>query len=145
LEEGRLGDQKYLDEWPERYGRAVHIIAHAGGGVGPWNVYGSVVDRENGCVRVDGQTLIFYHYHGFQTLSDGRVAYMPPLYEVLGPVPMDIYGPYEIALARALVRVRSLDPTFSSGIRSARAMSVRRLVQRYAPAGVKNLLRRLRL
>jgi hypothetical protein len=36
LEDDRMGDQKYLDEWPQRY-ESCHIIKHAGAGIAPWN------------------------------------------------------------------------------------------------------------
>lgn len=145
LEEDRLGDQKYLDAWPGRYGSAVHLVAHPGAGVGPWNVFGSKVDGVADTLTIDGRPLIFYHYHQFQLLSDGKVDYMPPLYLSLGSVPMSIYRPYQAALEDALGRLRRLDPTFDAGIRSSRVASARRLVQRFAPAPVKNLMRRIRL
>ncbi|MGO8085215.1 hypothetical protein [Rhizobium leguminosarum] len=31
-----MGDQKYLDEWPDLYANC-HIIEHPGAGVAPWN------------------------------------------------------------------------------------------------------------
>src|SRR5262249_17989444 len=37
LESGRFAEQKYLDEWPLRYG-SVRIIQHRGANVAPWNL-----------------------------------------------------------------------------------------------------------
>ncbi|MBI3790824.1 MAG: hypothetical protein HY275_08095 [Gemmatimonadetes bacterium] len=145
LEAGRLGDQKYLEEWPALYGDAVHVIAHPGAGVGPWNVFASRVGDADGRVTVDGAPLIFYHYHQFQLLAGGGVDYMPPLYQSLGPPPMAIYGAYERALEGALAQVRAIEPTFTGGLRSTGMVSARRFVQRFVPTRVKNFLRRVGL
>src|SRR5262245_24480335 len=66
LEDGRFGDQKYLDEWPERYGAGAHIVSHPGAGVAPWNVFTSAVTAANNGFLIDGRPLVFYHYHGLQ-------------------------------------------------------------------------------
>ena len=36
LEDGKMGDQKYLDEWPDQYA-SCHIIENMGAGIAPWN------------------------------------------------------------------------------------------------------------
>lgn len=75
-EDGRFGDQKYLDNWPEKY-ENVHILKHKGGGVAPWNIqkYRLLSDRNvfSGKVKLAGQkiNLVFYHFQYVKYLEDG--------------------------------------------------------------------------
>lgn len=63
VEPDRFADQKYLDDWPQRF-RGVHVIRHAGANVASWNLanYRSTGwDGER--VLLDESALIFYHFH----------------------------------------------------------------------------------
>lgn len=73
-EEGRFGDQKYLDDWCTRF-EGVHELQHLGGGVAPWNMQqytfinkrGKVYGIESSTKRVFN--IVFYHFHGSFFLS----------------------------------------------------------------------------
>jgi hypothetical protein len=52
LEDGKLGDQKYLDDWPERF-EGVHVLEHPGGGLAPWNVANHELEDRDGVTLVD--------------------------------------------------------------------------------------------
>ena len=73
----KFGDQKYLDDWMERFD-GVCELAHLGGGVAPWNVqqYSFKSCRSiMGSVNDSNETfeLVFYHFHGLDYISNDCV------------------------------------------------------------------------
>lgn len=142
LEEGRMGDQKYLDEWPERY-VSCHILQHQGAGIAPWNYsqYRFGTD-EHGRHTVDGVPLIFYHFHQFQLLDNGEFDRLSTFYTAECAEPNAVYEVYEFILASILHDVRNLIPDFSGGLKPVGQVIRRRWVQRFVPHRVKNFLRR---
>ena len=143
LEDGRMGDQKYLDEWPQRY-RAVHILQHEGAGLAPWNFDRYRFDTQpNGAYFVNGVPLVFYHFHQFQILGDGKFDRLSEYYIADRREPEAVYQAYETALRKTMSDVRASVPGFAYGIQTAAHVTSRRLVQRFVPRPVKEFLRRL--
>jgi hypothetical protein len=68
IEAHRYGDQKYLDDWPERFA-GVAVLEHRGGGAGPWNVGSHRVHLRAGVVFVDAAPLLFYHFSLLRALT----------------------------------------------------------------------------
>lgn len=68
--DGEFGDQKYLDEWPRRFANVV-VCANPGAGLGPWNLVRYRLRRRHGEITVDGNPLIFYHFHGIRRYRRG--------------------------------------------------------------------------
>ena len=68
---GHFGDQKYLDDWPERWPGVV-VLRHPGLDVGPWNLDARALSRASGGWTTAGRPLICYHFHGIRGLG-GRV------------------------------------------------------------------------
>lgn len=142
VEDGKMGDQKYLDEWPDRY-RGCYILLHTGAGVAPWNYskYQFSVDRK-GRIAVDGDLLIFYHFHQFQLLDNGRFDRVSTFYTSLCKEPDAVYSRYESVLKECLHMIQTVSPGFSKGLISAQQLRFRRLASAIVPAPAKKVLRR---
>ncbi|MBP7579461.1 MAG: FkbM family methyltransferase [Vogesella sp.] len=131
-EAGKLGDQKYLDQWPDLFPQ-MRILQHPGAGVAPWNHarYALEYHGDGGFV-VDGMPLVFYHYHSFAIA--GRDQFLPlkhphyPLDEAL----LSLFPPYITALEEALQCLRVVDPDFNFGHGESEWLADERtLLQRY--------------
>jgi len=142
LEDGRMGDQKYLDAWPDLFGNSVCILQHKGAGIAPWNFSNYSYSVKNSSIYVDGSPLIFYHFHQFQILGKNKFSHMSSVYSANDPIPLCIYNPYEDALKAALAEVRQFFPRFSGGFRSQHFVLLRTFAQRFVPIRAKNLIRR---
>jgi hypothetical protein len=115
LEDGKLGDQKYLDDWPERFD-GVHVLQHKGGGLAPWNALQYRVARRDGAVFVDEQPLIFFHYHRVRLRHGGNHDWYPPGYHVRRSTARLVYRPYLTALELAIAEIRAVAPEFDRGL-----------------------------
>lgn len=109
---GKFGDQKYLDDWLERFEGIVEI-RHPGANVGPWNIRRHRITKTNGHLSADGQPLIFYHFHKFEIF--GRQLYRCTSREVSRANLRLIYTPYLVALQIAQARVEKICPAFRRG------------------------------
>lgn len=143
LEQDRMGDQKYLDKWPQKY-KNLHILQHLGAGVAPWNFGQYRFDQNTqGTPTAEGTALIFYHFHQFQLLSNGSFDRLSAAYTTMGPEPEFVYATYEQALTALLYEVRALRPGFSSGMKPVLKIKSQRLVQRLLPQSLKQLLKKV--
>lgn len=142
LEEHRMGDQKYLDQWPSKYD-GLHILQHLGAGVAPWNYSQYRFGKDAfGAITVNGTPLIFYHFHQLQLLSNSSFDRMSDSYRAMGPEPEDLYLAYEAALTCLLQEVRALHPSFSAGMKPWLRIKSQRLVQYLLPQSMKELLKK---
>ncbi|MEO8856427.1 MAG: hypothetical protein ABI343_05490 [Burkholderiaceae bacterium] len=143
LEDGRMGDQKYLDAWPDTYS-AVHILQHKGAGVAPWNFdryqYGRL---PNGNISVDEVPLVFYHFHQFQILANGKFDRLSASYMDTQKEPEEVYLAYEDEMRRTIADVQQHMPGFAFGIKSVVHVTSRRWIQRFVPRPIKELMRRV--
>ncbi|MCW5296893.1 hypothetical protein DXT88_01750 [Herbaspirillum lusitanum] len=142
LEEGRMGDQKYLDEWPERYS-SCHILLHPGAGIAPWNYSQYYFDLDGaGHITVDGSPLIFYHFHQFQLLESHKFDRLSSFYTSECKEPELIYDAYEQELTTIIGEVTMLFPSFKAGLKPISTVTTRRWIQQFVPMWFKEIARK---
>lgn len=101
-EDGKWGDQGYLEDWPERF-QGVVISDHSGIHAGPWNIgkYGITSDIGKHTL-LNSKPLVCYHFHSMSMIND-RTALIHGGHTFMSPMIRDsIYRPYVCAVRRAL-------------------------------------------
>lgn len=66
-EDGKFGDQKYLDAWPELFADEVTIVQQTDRTLAPWNV-NYVENKLRGRLAP-----VFYHFHGIRITGPDRI------------------------------------------------------------------------
>lgn len=129
VENGKMGDQKYLDDWPTRF-KGVVVLKHPGCGVAPWNIENYRLEKRAQTVWVDDVPLIFYHFHQFRPLSPHR-------FDLLQRYPLTrrqidlVYRPYIAAMQDTIRQVNQIVPDFTAGyFRRDIQMEFKRLIKR---------------
>lgn len=98
-EEGKCGDQKYLDDWVKRF-HGVHELQHLGGGVAPWNVQQYSFKSINkqiylSCIEDSKQfPLVFYHFHKLVFFDKDVVKLTSAFYQIPDTAISFIYKKY---------------------------------------------------
>jgi hypothetical protein len=124
LEDGKFADQKYLDDWPQRFD-GVHVLRHKGGGLAPWNLDSFELGEQGGLVTVAGEPLVFFHFHRVRVRDDGGYDWRAPGYLCSARACDLVYRPYLEALDDAKRRIWSVDPAFRAGLVPARNLRER--------------------
>ncbi len=74
-EDGKYGDQLYLEDWTTRF-EGVHVLQHLGGGVALWNIsdynFEQLDSKIIGTRKANGEKfeVIFYHFHYLKFYSN---------------------------------------------------------------------------
>ena len=107
VENGKFGDQKYLDDWPTRFGNDVHVASELSHFQAPWNA-----------IQLDASEAVMFHFQGLRLLRDKYVQIAPSFYEIPRLTIDTIYRPYLKDLVSALdmlertgIRARPQDDT----------------------------------
>jgi hypothetical protein len=113
VEDGKFGDQKYLDEWPERF-KGVFILNNIGAGVAPWNIQQYKISSMGDLVKANDKDIVFFHYHHFKCYTNGEYDLGPYNISVEG-IEL-IYRPYIKAFALVREQVSKVEKDFNCGI-----------------------------
>jgi hypothetical protein len=95
-EDGKFGDQMYLDDWPERFGEWVHVLATPQWTQGPWNT-----------TRFPAADARTFHFHGLRLMRDG-VVLLTETYPVFEATQALLYRPYLEDLSRARATLNAI-------------------------------------
>lgn len=108
-EDGKFGDQKYLEEWPELFADMVHVLRNQALTMGPWNA-----------TRFPYSAAVFWHFHGVRLdIRDQRIRCMwgggyvlpvPTRRQVYEPYLADLRAQVEGRLAAIRYQARSQNP-----------------------------------
>jgi hypothetical protein len=91
-EDGKFGDQKYLDDWTQRFTEYVHVLGQKSLIQGPWNSQ-----------RFPYSEAVVFHFHGLRLVRGDRVYFGN--YRLTTPLIDNVYIPY---MAELLVAVERL-------------------------------------
>jgi hypothetical protein len=92
-ENGKFGDQKYLDDWPTRFPNDVYVLQQLDLLLGPWNTG-----------RFHYSRGVAWHFHGLRLIEGGRVQ-LHPGYSVPTEVDVYVYSPYVESLRHAMKQI----------------------------------------
>ncbi len=116
LEQGKMGDQLYLEDWPTRF-EGVVVLEHVGAGLAPWNHIQYRYDSGAAGPRVDGRPVVFYHFHSLAVVSpEVIVPASHSIYRVSEAILSLLFVPYVEAIARAFKDIHERLATFRFGI-----------------------------
>jgi hypothetical protein len=119
---GRLGDQAYLNDWPERF-KDVCVLKNEGANVASWNMRKYKISEKSGRLVVmdkkseETWNLIFYHFHGahLHLLFNKTMVRDESSGPDFSPVVLSLYSQ---TLTEILDTVRRIDKSFSYGLES---------------------------
>lgn len=81
-EDGKFGDQKYLDDWPIKFNDIVHVLERQEWTQAPWNA-----------TKFPYSQGIFYHFHGLRIMKNRKVDF-GSIYVLPRLLIKNVYEPY---------------------------------------------------
>jgi hypothetical protein len=116
LEDGKYGDQKYLDGWPTQF-EGVVVTQNIGVGTAPWNHAQYMFSQRGEDVYTNNVRLLINHFHAFHVLN-GAVIVPVGIPEYCNPLSYyaAVLPPYLTALDESIALVRQIHPDFAFGL-----------------------------
>ena len=117
-EDGKCGDQKYLNDWTSRF-NSVHVLKHPGGSLAPWNIqqHNIFIDKNS---KLKGRSdinneifdVVVFHFEKFKVINRSRVDLGG--YKLTKNVKRLIYGPYIKDLLLVNQMIQKIEPTLKT-------------------------------
>lgn len=113
FEDGRFGDQKYLDAWPINHAAIVHVMTEKAWALAPWN-----------SIRYPYGEAIFHHFQGFRIIN--RSKYVLGHYAIPKATFNSVYKPYLLDIADAIQRLLSIGISLEPQSKEIRLSKIQR-------------------
>jgi hypothetical protein len=142
VDQGRFGDQKYLDAWPELYKDHLFILEPAFGFAAPWNMSKHIISSgENQRYFTQNRELIFFHFHQFKIFRNSRFFWCSRSYGQLSAGARSMYKFYESAVLSARLK---LGTQYAADLESVSWFThlLSRTVRDYFSVSIKNIVKR---
>jgi hypothetical protein len=107
-EDGKFGDQKYMESWPTLFPGAVHSLSNPRLILAPWNAQD--INLENG---------VAYHFHGLRILDNSQYA-VKSFYSISDECERKIYKPYLMDLSDGIKAMKSIGLEIKSQVGSSK-------------------------
>jgi hypothetical protein len=104
-EDGKFGDQKYLDTWPVMFAPLVHVLANQSLLLAPWNA-----------TRFPCSSAVIWHFHGARAIvRNGRLrGVWAGNYPLPRPTIEAVYRPYFRDMRAAVEQLAAVTPRIAS-------------------------------
>jgi hypothetical protein len=127
-EDGKFGDQKYLEVWPLIYSN-IHILEHQGGGIAPWNLTQYVFTRDDGSVSGINLkskfkfTVVFYHFQYVKFMENNLCDI--GWYYISSTVKKVFYEPYITKIKETEEKILNLNTGYKPGLTGIKTDSLK--------------------
>jgi len=106
IEEGKMGDQGYLNDWAERFSNVI-VSSNIGVGVGGWNIMNYNIRKPLDHFVINEQKLIFVHFNFIKFVSNNYIIGIPR--RKLKP----LYVNYATTIIKVKKMVNTVDQSFT--------------------------------